>query len=124
MGVKYGEAYEQVGIHADKLRAIIEGRSGITESDAEKLAASCQTTAAFWLNLQRRFNSDTADRYTRIIRWSDADQSFVGECMEFPGISSWAINSGSALAKLAVEVEYAVAGMQERGEPLPPRAVL
>jgi hypothetical protein len=44
--------------------------------------------------------------------------------MEFPGISSWAINSGSALAKLSVEVEYAVAGMQERGESLPPRAVL
>ncbi len=53
---------KELGIPANRLTEIIRGRQGVTADTALRLAAWLGTTPEFWMNLQRNYELETAER--------------------------------------------------------------
>lgn len=57
--------------------------------------------------------------YTYQVFWSDADNEFVGTCVEFPGLSHLESVMEDALSGIVDLVEYVLIDMAENNEPIP-----
>jgi addiction module HigA family antidote len=51
-----------IGVPANRITAIIKGQRGITGDTAVRLAAFFNTTAEFWMNLQKTYELRLAER--------------------------------------------------------------
>lgn len=51
---------QHIGVPPNRISAIVAGRRGITGDTALRLAAAFRTTPDFWLNLQMRWELETA----------------------------------------------------------------
>ena len=49
-------------VPANRITAIMKGQRGITGHTAVRLAAFCNTTAEFWMNLQKAYELRLAER--------------------------------------------------------------
>lgn len=63
--------------------------------------------------------SDTHDKYTYRVTWSEEDAEYVGLCAEFPSLSWLAQTPESALKGVSKLVGEVVKDMQQNGEPIP-----
>jgi predicted HicB family RNase H-like nuclease len=63
--------------------------------------------------------SNTRDRYTYRVTWSDEDNEYVGLCTEFPSLSWLAATRDDALHGVEALVRDVVADMKARGEAVP-----
>ena len=61
----------------------------------------------------------TKDRYSYRVTWSEADQEYVGSCVEFPGTSWLAATHEAALKGIRKLVSSIVADMKKSGEVIP-----
>ncbi|HTE21175.1 MAG TPA: type II toxin-antitoxin system HicB family antitoxin [Armatimonadota bacterium] len=57
--------------------------------------------------------------YSCTIAWSDADDSFIALCPEFPGVSAFGDTAEQAAAELQIAVRLAIETFAEEGWPLP-----
>ena len=53
---------KSIGVPANRITAIIKGQRGITGDTAVRLAAFFNTTAEFWMNLQKTYELRLAER--------------------------------------------------------------
>jgi len=63
--------------------------------------------------------SNSTDKYTYRVTWSDEDQEYVGLCTEFPSLSWLAPTRDEALHGVEKLVRDVAADMAARGEALP-----
>lgn len=59
------------------------------------------------------------DHYTYRVSWSDEDQEYVGQCIEFPSLSWLDSSPEKALKGIRRVVDEVVLDMVENGEPIP-----
>lgn len=69
---------EASGVPESELGEIVRGERGITDGVARQLARATGTTVEFWLNLQTRFDRETA---------RDASVVPAGRAIQLPGRS-------------------------------------
>ncbi len=73
MGLSQNRLALAVGVHPRRINEIVLGKRGITADTALRLGRFFNTTPQFWLNLQVRYDLDTAEdalgkRLDRIVR--------------------------------------------------------
>lgn len=59
------------------------------------------------------------DRYTYRITWSEEDNEYVGQCLEFPSLSWLASTPEDALIGVRQLVAEVVSDLETTGEPVP-----
>ena len=52
---------KDISVPARRINEIVQGKRGITADTALRLSKALGTTAAFWMNLQSRFDIETAE---------------------------------------------------------------
>lgn len=70
-GLSANKLARTIGVPPNRISSVVAGRRSITADTALRLSAAFETTPEFWLNLQSRFDLETArDRtdYTDVIR--------------------------------------------------------
>jgi predicted RNase H-like HicB family nuclease len=60
-----------------------------------------------------------ADRYTKLVVWSDEDKCFIGTCPQLMYGGSYGDDAQQVFAELCELVEEAIETLEEAGKPLP-----
>ena len=63
---------------------------------------------------------NAADRYTKVVEWSDEDRCFVGSCPELFYGGCHGDDAKAVFAELCEVVEETVRLLEDDGKPLPP----
>jgi predicted RNase H-like HicB family nuclease len=63
---------------------------------------------------------NAADRYTKVVEWSDEDRCFVGSCPELFYGGCHGDDAKAVFAELCAAIEEAVRLLEEDSKPLPP----
>jgi len=63
---------------------------------------------------------NAADRYTKVVEWSDEDRCFVGSCPELFYGGCHGDDAKAVFAELCEAIEEAVRLLEEDSKPLPP----
>lgn len=61
LGVSAAKLARAIHVPTNRVTRLINGQAGITPDTALRLARALRTTPEFWLNLQLRFDLDTAN---------------------------------------------------------------
>ena len=64
LGMSAAGLARRIGVPADRIARILDGRSAITADTAQRLGRHFGTSDAFWLNLQRLYELRLAERET------------------------------------------------------------
>jgi addiction module HigA family antidote len=59
-GMSQNQLAGLMGVNVSRVNELIRGRRGVTGDTALRLARVCNTTPELWLNLQARFDLETA----------------------------------------------------------------
>ena len=62
LGMSAAELARRIGVPADRIARILDGRSAIADDTAQRLGRHFGTSGAFWLNLQRLYEVRLAER--------------------------------------------------------------
>jgi addiction module HigA family antidote len=60
LGISAAELARAIRVPANRVTRLINGQTAVTPDTALRLARALRTTPEFWLNLQLRFDLDTA----------------------------------------------------------------
>ena len=60
LGISAAQLARAIRVPSNRVTRLIHGRAAVTPDTALRLARALRTTPEFWLNLQQRFDLDTA----------------------------------------------------------------
>jgi len=60
LGISAAELARAIRVPSNRVTRLIHGQAAVTPDTALRLARALRTTPQFWLNLQQRFDLDTA----------------------------------------------------------------
>ncbi len=62
LGMSAAELARRIGVPADRIARILDGRRAVTSDTARRLGRHFGTSGEFWLNLQKLYESRLAER--------------------------------------------------------------
>ena len=62
VGMSAADLARRIGVPADRIARILDGRRAITSDTAQRLGRHFGTSGAFWLNLQKLYEVRVAER--------------------------------------------------------------
>ena len=68
LGLSQSELARQLHVDKRRVNELVHGKRAVTADTANRLAAFFGTTAAFWLNMQTRYELDIAEDEAKAIR--------------------------------------------------------
>ena len=69
LGMSMNQLAQQIRVPANRISAIVGGKRAITGETALRLGRYFSTTPAYWMNLQTRYDLDTAqDAYESLVK--------------------------------------------------------
>jgi addiction module HigA family antidote len=68
LGLSQSELARQLHVDKRRVNELIHGKRAVTADTANRLSAFFGTTAAFWLNMQTRYELDVAEDKAEAIR--------------------------------------------------------